>query len=62
MSRNCLQNENDIINFLAKPKLALCGNGENDISINRGHFLELVHLIVKSDVVFREYLKCVAKF
>ncbi|CAH2085853.1 unnamed protein product [Euphydryas editha] len=46
----------DIIKFLAKQNLALRGHTENDTSINRGFFLELVHLIAKYDPVLREHL------
>lgn len=54
----------DIIRFRAKQNLALRGHRENDISANRGKFLESVHLIAKYDPVLREHLvrSKVAKF
>ncbi|GFR07887.1 hypothetical protein TNCT_222281 [Trichonephila clavata] len=46
----------DIIQFLAKQNLALCGHREDDTSTNRGNFLELAHLLAKYDPVLREHL------
>ena len=46
----------DITLFLAKQNLAFRGHKEDETSLNRGNFLELVDLLSKYDPVLKEHL------
>ena len=46
----------DITLFLAKQNLAFRGHREDEMSLNRGNFLETVYLVSKYDSVLNEHL------
>ena len=54
--RDILRRLLDIALFLAKQNLAFRGHKEDDVSLNKGNFLEMVEMLSKYDPVLKEHL------